>query len=139
MIDVGVTEDIDACLGIRRAVFIEEQNVPEEIEMDGLENEAVHILLRVDDRPVGCARIIVKGGTGKIGRVAVLSEKRREGLGSLIMEECARVLRATPGVIEARLGAQTYVVPFYEALGYRIDGPEYVEADIPHRPMVMDL
>ncbi|MDJ1008218.1 MAG: GNAT family N-acetyltransferase [Paracoccaceae bacterium] len=139
MIEVGVTDDIDACLAVRRAVFIEEQNVPEEIEMDGLEEAGIHILLRRNGEAAGCARIMVKDGTGKIGRVAVLSAYRGEGLGKAVMAECLRVLRAMPEVTEARLGAQSYAIPFYEALGYRVAGPEYIEADIPHRPMVMAL
>lgn len=139
MIEVGVTDDIAACLAIRREVFIEEQNVAEDIEMDGLENEGIHVLLRYHGEPAGCARVMVKGETGKIGRVAVLKRHRGLGLGKAVMEECGRVLRAAPGVTEARLGAQTYAIPFYEALGYRVDGPEYIEADIPHRPMVMTL
>lgn len=139
MIEIGVTEDIEACLAIRRVVFIEEQNVDESIEMDGLEDEGIHVLLTYEGMPTGCARIMVKGPTGKIGRVAVLKERRGLGLGKRLMEECQRVLRETPGVTEARLGAQSYAIPFYEALGYRIDGPEYIEADIPHRPMVMTL
>ena len=139
MIEVGTSHDMEACLAIRRAVFIEEQGVSEEIEMDGLENEAIHVLLLHDGRPAACARIMVNGAAGKIGRVAVLRDHRRKGLGTAVMEECVRVLRATPGVTEARLGAQTYVIPFYEALGYKVDGPEYIEAGIPHRPMVMAL
>lgn len=134
-----MTDDIAACLGVRRAVFIEEQNVAEEIEMDGLEHEGIHILLRHDGTPAGCARIMVKGATGKIGRVAVLKEFRGLGLGKAVMEECVRVLRGLPGVTEARLGAQSHAIPFYEALGYRVDGPEYIEAGIPHKPMVMAL
>lgn len=134
-----MTDDIAACLAIRRVVFIEEQAVAEEIEMDGLEDEAIHVLLRCNGVPTGCARIMVKGATGKIGRVAVLAAHRGEGLGRVIMEECARVLRGLPGVNDARLGAQTHALGFYEGLGYRVCGPEYIEADIPHRPMVMAL
>ena len=137
MIKVSVTDDVEACLEIRRVVFIEEQNVDEAIEMDGLEDQGIHVLLTKDDAPAGTARIMIKGSTGKIGRVAVLKAFRGLGLGKAVMEECERVLRARPDVTEARLGAQTYAIPFYEALGYRVDGPEYIEAHIPHRPMVM--
>lgn len=139
MIKVGVTDDIDACLDIRRTVFIDEQNVDEAIEMDGLEHEGIHVLLTHDGTPAGCARIMVNGPVGKIGRVAVLKAFRGLGLGKAVMEECARILKATPGVTEARLGAQTYAIPFYEGLGYRVDGDEYIDANIPHRPMVMTL
>lgn len=139
MIKVGVTDDIDACLDIRRSVFIDEQNVDEAVEMDGLEHEGIHVLLTHNGTPAGCARIMVKGAVGKIGRVAVMKDFRGLGLGKAVMEECARILKASPGVSEARLGAQNYAIPFYESLGYRVDGDAYIEANIPHRPMVMTL
>ncbi|MEO1238474.1 MAG: GNAT family N-acetyltransferase [Pseudomonadota bacterium] len=139
MIEVGVTQDIEACLAIRRVVFIEEQNVDEAIEMDGLEHQGIHVLLTHGGTPAGCARLMIKGHIGRIGRVAVLKEFRGLGLGKAVMEECARILKAMPGVNEAQLGAQTYAIPFYESLGYHVDGDEYIDANIPHRPMVMPL
>ncbi len=139
MIEVGVTDNLEACLDIRRAVFIVEQNVDEDIEMDGLEDQGIHVLLTKDGAPAGTARIMVNGAAGKIGRVAVLKQYRGLGLGKVVMEECARILRDTPGVTEARLGAQVHALAFYEGLGYRVSGDEYIEADIPHRPMAMPL
>ncbi|MEL7462131.1 MAG: GNAT family N-acetyltransferase [Pseudomonadota bacterium] len=139
MIEVGVTDNIDACLDIRRTVFIDEQNVDEAIEMDGLEHEGIHVLLTHDGTAAGCARIMINGQVGRIGRVAVLKEFRGLGLGKAVMEECARILRARVGITQARLGAQNLAIPFYEALGYRVDGDEYFDANIPHRPMVMSL
>lgn len=139
MIDVGVTEDIEACLAIRRAVFIDEQNVDEDIEMDGLEDEGIHVLLTHDGTPAGCARLMIDGTTGKIGRVAVLKEFRGLGLGKAVMEESARILKARGGLRFIRLGAQVHAIAFYESLGYHVDGAEYLDANIPHRPMVMAL
>ncbi|MEL7026316.1 MAG: GNAT family N-acetyltransferase [Pseudomonadota bacterium] len=139
MIEVGVTDNLDACLEIRRKVFIEEQNVDEAIEMDGLEDQGIHVLLTKDGQAAGTARIMVNGEVGKIGRVAVMREFRGLGLGKAIMVECARILKDMPDVTKAKLGAQSYAIPFYEALGYEVSGDEYIEADIPHRPMVMAL
>ena len=139
MIEVGATDNVDACLEIRRAVFIVEQNVDEDIEMDGLEDQGIHVLLKNNGIPAGTARIMVNGPVGKIGRVAVLREHRGLGLGKVVMEECARILREMPEVTEAKLGAQVHALAFYEGLGYHVSGDEYIEADIPHRPMVMAL
>ncbi len=139
MIEVGPTEDLDACLDIRREVFIVEQNVDENIEMDGLEDQGIHVLVTESGTPAGTARIMVEGSIGKIGRVAVLKRYRGLGLGQVLMKECARILRNMPQVTKAKLGAQVHALSFYEKLGYRVDGDEYIEADIPHRPMTMEL
>ncbi|MEM9709291.1 MAG: GNAT family N-acetyltransferase [Pseudomonadota bacterium] len=139
MIEVSETRDVAACLAIRRAVFIEEQGVDEAIEMDGLEEQGIHVLAAVCGAPVGCARILLSPPVGKVGRVAVLKSHRGTGIGQAVMAECERLLREKSQITEIRLGAQSYVVRFYEALGYRVDGAEYIEADIPHRPMVMEI
>ena len=79
------TEDICA---IRYEVFVGEQNVPEELEIDGLDGEAKHVLAFVDDLPIGTGRIL---GDGHIGRVAVLRDYRGLGIGKMIMKELITV------------------------------------------------
>ncbi|NJM84554.1 MAG: GNAT family N-acetyltransferase, partial [Tabrizicola sp.] len=79
--EIAVTGDIATCRALRRAVFIEEQGVSEADEIDDLDGEAVHLLAHVDGRAVGSARLLVRGETGKIGRVCVLPEARGAGLG----------------------------------------------------------
>lgn len=139
MIKVGVTGNIDACLAIRRSVFIEEQAVAEEIEIDGLDGEAIHILLTVDGEPAGTARILVEGTMAKIGRVAVLSGYRGQGHGHRIMTACHETLRRRGGIREAKLGAQITALGFYEGLGYAPYGEEFLDAGIPHRMMKRPL
>ncbi|EDM73509.1 acetyltransferase, GNAT family protein [Roseobacter sp. AzwK-3b] len=134
-LEVGPTSDLETCLALRATVFIEEQNVPEAEERDGRDGEAHHLLARLDGCPVGCARILIKGETGKIGRVCVLREARGAGIGAALIRACLAHLRAQAGVSRAVLGSQTHALGFYEKLGFAAFGPEYMDAGIPHRDM----
>lgn len=136
---IAVTTDIAACRALRRIVFIEEQGVPEADEIDDLDGEAIHLLAEVEGRPVGSARLLVRGETGKIGRVCVLAEQRGTGLGAALIRAAVAELRRIPGVRQAKLGAQTHALGFYEKLGFTALGPEYIDAGIPHRDMVLAL
>ena len=132
---IEVTRDITTCRALRRAVFIEEQGVSEADEVDGLDQDALHLLAYSDDRPVGTARILVKGATGKIGRVCVLPAARGTGLGAALIRAALDELRRSPGVAEACLGAQSHATAFYEKLGFTVEGDEFLDAGIPHRHM----
>lgn len=136
---ISVTGDLPACLAIRRKVFIEEQSVPEELELDEHDAAAIHLLAVQDGRPVGTARLMVAGAVGKIGRVAVLPEARGTGLGAALIRAALGELRRQPGVATAKLGAQTHALGFYEKLGFAAFGPVYDDAGIPHRDMTRAL
>ncbi|WP_410218727.1 GNAT family N-acetyltransferase [Paracoccus sp. (in: a-proteobacteria)] len=133
------TTDLAACHALRRAVFIEEQGVSEAEEMDDLDNQAIHLLARDDDRPLATARILIKDRTGKIGRVCVLPQARGTGLGARLMQAALDVLRRRDDIDQARLGSQTHAIGFYEKLGFVAEGPVYDDAGIPHRDMVLNL
>jgi len=134
------TDDIPACQAIRREVFVVEQSVPEEDEWDDLDGEAIHLLALDDARqPIGTARILLQGDTGKIGRVAVVKSARGTGMGAALIRAALDELRALPGITRAKLGAQTHAIGFYEKLGFTAYGPEYDDAGIPHRDMVREL
>lgn len=139
MIRIGVTQDIAACRALRRVVFIEEQGVSEADEVDGLDDRAIHLLASREGLPVGCARLLVQGGTGKVGRVCVLREARGTGLGAALMRAAVEECRKLPGVTQVKLGAQTHALGFYERLGFAVYGPEYMDAGIPHRDMMLIL
>ncbi len=139
MIAVAVTDDLSACLALRRRVFIEEQGVPEADEVDGRDGGAVHLLATEGGVPVGCARILIAGATGKIGRVCVLPAARGRGIGAALVRAAVAQLRGVPGVARARLGAQTHATGFYAALGFVATGPVYMDAGIPHQDMVLEL
>ena len=135
---VGTTTDLSVCHALRRTVFIEEQGVSEELEVDGLDGEAVHLLAVLDGRPVGTARILVHPAYGKIGRVCVLGEMRGRGIGATLIRAAVEELRVR-GVPQAKLGSQVHAVPFYEGLGFVAEGPVYDDAGIPHRDMTLAL
>lgn len=135
---VALTDDIAQVLAIRRIVFIEGQNVPEDCEVDGCDGAALHLLLTLDGEAIGTARLLLEDGIGKIGRVAVLDAYRGQGYGVQLIEKSRDVLRAR-GMVQAKLGAQTHAIGFYEKLGFTVLGDEYMDAGIPHRDMVCAL
>lgn len=135
---VEVTDDFEACMAIRREVFVVEQNVPEELELDEHDETAVHLLLTSYELPIGTARLLIDGNHGKIGRVAILASQRGNGAGAVLMRGALDELRQR-GVREVKLGSQVYAMGFYEKLGFVAYGPEYDDAGIPHRDMTLSL
>ena len=128
---VQTPEEFDRCFGIRTTVFVEEQEVPLELEMDEYDAIATHFLLRDGETPLATARLVDKHGLAKIGRVAVLKEARGRGLGLLLMQAVIDEAKRR-GFTESVLDAQTYAVPFYARLGYIAEGDEFDDAGIPH-------
>ena len=139
MTDIARTTDIAACRALRRVVFIEEQGVSEADEIDDLDGEAIHLLAVIAGRPVGTARLLLQGETGKIGRVCVLAEARGAGIGAALIRAAVAELAAMPGISRAKLGAQVHALGFYERLGFAAVGPVYMDAGIEHRDMVLGL
>ncbi len=131
------TTDIETCRRLRRIVFIHEQGVPEADELDDLDGQAIHLLATVDGVPTGSARLIAMGETGKIGRVCVLRDARGTGLGAALIRQAVEIFRTMPGITRAKLGSQTHAIGFYERLGFVTTGPQYDDAGIPHRDMVL--
>lgn len=137
-ITIAPTRDIATCRHLRRVVFIEEQGVPETDEIDDKDDEAVHLLATDAGQPVGSARLLLSGSTGKIGRVCVLPTHRGTGLGAALIRAALAELRAR-GMTTAKLGSQTHAIGFYERLGFTATGPEYMDAGIAHRDMTRTL
>lgn len=133
------TRDIATCQFLRRVVFIEEQGVSVADEVDGRDEEARHLLALWEGQPVGTARLLTEGATGKIGRVCVLPQARGRHVGQALIRKAVEVFRATPEVTKVKLGAQTHALGFYAALGFEAVGDVYMDAGIPHRDMVRTL
>ncbi|MGV3722358.1 MAG: GNAT family N-acetyltransferase [Actinomycetota bacterium] len=132
-------EEYQAALRVRRLVFVQEQGGPLEDEPDQHDATARHFVMVHADEVIGAARIYQpEAGLTKIGRVCLLPERRGEGLGELLMRE---LLRYAASLEAARivLDAQCYAIPFYERLGFRVVGEEFLDAGIPHRRMELPL
>ncbi|HSW69440.1 MAG TPA: GNAT family N-acetyltransferase [Gammaproteobacteria bacterium] len=130
--------DIEACLAIRHQVFVEGQNVPVHEEVDGLDSSSDHYLLSIDNLPVGTARVRYINDFAKIQRVAILQSFQSRGLGHVLMNFIITDLKQHSTVKKAKLGAQTYAIPFYEKLGFIVCSDEYLDAGIPHKDMQIE-
>ena len=126
------TENICA---IRYEVFVDEQNVPEELEIDGLDGKAKHVLTFVDDVPIGTGRIL---SDGHIGRVAVLKNYRGLGIGKSIMKELIKCAQDM-SLEKVWLSSQWHAHSFYLDLGFVCVGEVYKEAGIEHIKMFRAL
>ena len=131
--------DMQRAYAIRRRVFIEEQRVPEEIEMDADDSRAFHALAIRDGGAIGCGRMVEHGGSEvKIGRMAVLREFRNTGVGAHILRFL--IDRALfRGFRKALLHAQLTAEGFYLKEGFKPVGGVFDEAGIAHRKMERDL
>lgn len=132
-----VTEDreYEMVFDIRRKVFVDEQNVPEEDEFDGHEPIAHHYLAVCEGIPCGAARWrITLGRKLKLERFAVLKEFRGKGIGRALVE---RILKDIPEGYDTYLHAQTQVLPFYESFGFVAEGDEFDECGIMHYKMTL--
>ncbi len=138
-VKISITEDRKTCFRLRFEVFVEEQGVPVEEEIDALDDTATHLLAVLDDSPIGTARIVFDADTAKIGRVCVTKAGRGTGLGKALIEKAVQIAQETPGVTRAKLGAQVHALGFYEKLGFAAFGPVYDDAGIDHRDMELAL
>jgi predicted GNAT family N-acyltransferase len=128
-------ERLDRAWAIRRRVFIEEQHVPEEIELDADDAHAFHALATIGAVAIGCGRYVAHGaGEVKIGRMAVLPEFRGQGIGREILRFLMDTARSR-GFRRAVLHAQLTAEGFYLKQGYQPRGEVFEEAGIAHRAM----
>jgi predicted GNAT family N-acyltransferase len=127
------------CAAIRTEVFVVEQRVPPEEEMDELDRDAVHVLAWHDGTPVATGRLILgENGDARIGRMAVLRPHRRHGVGSAVLLKLMEIARER-GVQRISLAGQLHAIPFYERFGFVARGDVFVEAGIEHRWMDREL
>ncbi|MDB5926289.1 MAG: hypothetical protein JWN13_5225 [Betaproteobacteria bacterium] len=121
---------------VRRAVFIEEQSVPENLEWDDEDERSRHVLaIDPDGAPIGTGRL---KSDCHIGRMAVLKGWRGRGVGDAILRTLVEIAR-NDGCSTVRLHAQTHAIGFYARCGFIAVGPEFTEAGIPHRIMELPL
>lgn len=128
-------QDRPALRMIRETVFVQEQQVPIELEWDDNDQTAVHILATdKEGAPIGTGRLLVDG---QIGRMAVLNAYRGKGVGGAILEQLL-AQGDTCHLTHLFLNAQTAAVQFYKRYGFHEVGTEFIEAGIPHKRMERD-
>lgn len=116
---------------IRFVVFVNEQKVPAEIELDEHDAACVHVIARAEGRAVGTGRLLPDA---HIGRMAVLKEWRGRGVGAAMLNTLIAKARAR-GDQEVSLSAQSHALDFYRKQGFVEEGPQYLDAGIPHQTM----
>ncbi len=135
------SEARDAAYAIRYAVFVEEQGISAELEIDDYDPIAEHALAYVDNQCVATARIYLDEqgpSKAKIGRMAVLREFRGQGIGTALLGESIRA-GMMQGASIFELHAQQSAVPFYAKLQFKPDGAIFDEVGIPHQCMRLVL
>jgi len=120
---------------IRFIVFVEEQRVPADLEMDENDAESLHALAYADGQPIGTGRLLPDG---HIGRMAVLKQWRGRGAGKAMLRRLIDAARRR-GHREVALSAQVHALEFYRAEGFEPQGAVYEEAGIPHQAMRLRL
>ena len=148
IVDVESKAQLEDAWAIRFEVFVEEQKVPLQEEVDALDTDPTtfHCVAYDGDRPVGTGRVLgdpARPGEAHIGRLAVRKDRRGTGLGALMMAHLEGVAAAQYGiadgtdlVVRVELSALEYAMGFYARLGYAaVSGERYLDAGIWHQDM----
>ena len=139
---VETPAELEGAFALRIRVFVGEQGVPADIELDEADTapDTVHAVAVHDGVVIGTGRLLadVDGRGPHIGRMAVEQDRRRDGIGGRVLQFLEDQGRGL-GYRQITLHAQEYVKSFYARHGYREVGESFMEAGIPHREMVKDL
>ncbi|MBT2729335.1 GNAT family N-acetyltransferase [Bacillus sp. ISL-75] len=131
-------KELEDAYSVRKIVFVEEQNVPLEEEIDAYEDEAKHFVMYDEGSPIAAGRFRFVDGYGKVERICVLNKARKTGAGKTIMNAIEDYARQKD-IHKLKLNAQTHAIPFYAGLGYEIVSEEFMDAGIPHKTMGKEI
>jgi predicted GNAT family N-acyltransferase len=126
--------DLTDAYALRSLIFTAEQGTPEEEDIDGRDDDAVHLVLYDGGCPVATGRIFTEANRCYLGRICVRRERRKSGLGEALTRALIRQAEAL-GHDEQFLHAQIQARGFYERLGFAAVGEPYMEVGIPHISM----
>ena len=136
---VTTKKQLEDAYYVRMKVFVEEQHVPAEEEIDQFEDAATHFILYDElQRPAGAGRLRILDKIGKVERICVMPDSRSKGAGTIIMNALEEY-GAKQDIHTFKLNAQIQALPFYEKRGYRIVSEEFLDAGIPHKTMIKDM
>ena len=130
--------DFSKLFEARKKVYVDELDVPLELEFDEYDETAFHFVVEVDDFVVGTARLVVLGFDGNIGRVCILKNFRRKGLGTKLIISII-VASMDIGLDRLIVEAKVDALSFYEKIGFVTEGNEYLEIGVPHKKMFLML
>lgn len=134
-IEIAQTEKVyNDALNIRKKVFVEEQNISMQEEIDRFENEATHFVGYLHKKPVAASRLRYVDNYGKLERLCVLKKYRNRSFGKKMIQTMEREVYRQ-GFSKTILHAQLQTVSLYESLGYQIVSKPFLEAGIPHVKM----
>ena len=120
---------------IRTLVFIEEQQVPVNMEWDEYDESCIHVLAKIDEKAVATGRLLE---TGQIGRMAVLMPYRKQGVGSKVLEKLLLIAKSE-NMKSVFLYSQLNAIDFYKRFGFDDEGGVVDDAGIPHKKMNKQL
>ena len=134
------SSDLQGAIGVRARVFIDEQGVPAGEELDGRDEQALHLVALTPDgeQVIGTLRLLIDGDLAKIGRVAVDRDWRRQGIAERMLDVALGEAQVR-GARRVRLASQLEVVSLYERAGFVVQSDVFEEAGIPHVFMGRDL
>lgn len=131
-------KDLEDAFYVRKAVFVEEQGVPLEHELDEYEDCSEHILVYYDNKPAATGRLRIIDDIGKLERICVIINYRKHGVGRVVVERLEMIAKEK-GINKVKLHAQIQARSFYEKLGYKQVSNEFMEENIPHVIMIKNL
>jgi predicted GNAT family N-acyltransferase len=131
---VADPQELAAALALRHRVFCEEQGVPEREELDGRDDDGVHLVAVENGEVLGTCRLLLTGSTAQFSRLAIAPEARLRGFASALLQAAEEEARSG-GAKRMILHAQTYALPLYSSNGWETRGRRFVEAGIEHVAM----
>ena len=131
-------EEIKDAFEVRKCVFVDEQKIPMEIELDQFEDSAKHVIGYYEGKPVAAGRMRIVDNFAKLERICVIKSYRKYGMGRLIIEKLEKLAKGDD-MNQAKLHSQIQAVKFYEELGYKKVSDVFMEDNIPHVIMMKSL
>lgn len=132
---VQTPQEKQDAFSVRFEVFIKEQGVPEQIELDEYDDEAIHFICYSDTQePIAASRVRFLGDAGKLERICVKKELRGNTIGTELIKRMEQAIQANHKSL-AKLHAQTHATEFYKRLGYHVTSEPFMDAGIEHVAM----
>ena len=123
---------------VRRVVFVEGQNVPKKCDLDGLDDTAKHVIVLLNNQPIGCARIRFLESNAKFERIAILEKYQGMGFGIKLMNFLIEYIKKE-GFKKITIHSQYYIKDFYTKCGFKEKGKKFIDVGIAHIEMELFL